>query len=105
MSSPRKGRSLAKHRFLSAFDPTRLASRQAVAVIGLGRFGQSLARELMADGAEVLGIDVSEDVVQSLNGQLTHVVAADATNEEVLRQLDLEHIERRGPARLSRRQD
>ena len=85
---------MAKHRFLSAFDPTRLASRQAVAVIGLGRFGQSLARELMADGAEVLGIDVSEDVVQSLNGQLTHVVAADATNEEVLRQLGVTEFER-----------
>lgn len=65
-----------------------------MAVIGLGRFGQSLALELMNDGAEVLGIDTREDVVQSLNGQLTHVVAADATNEQVLRQLSIPEFDR-----------
>ncbi|AXK46260.1 TrkA family potassium uptake protein [Brachybacterium saurashtrense] len=58
-----------------------------MAVIGLGRFGQSLALELMDDGVEVLGIDAREDVVQSLDGRLTHVVRADATDEQVLRQL------------------
>lgn len=65
-----------------------------MAVIGLGRFGQSLALELMNDGAEVLGIDTREEVVQSLNGQLTHVVAADATNEDVLRQLSIPDFDR-----------
>jgi trk system potassium uptake protein len=71
-----------------------VASPNAVAVIGLGRFGQALALELMADGAEVLGIDAREEVVQSLNGQLTHVVAADATDEQVLRQLSVPEFDR-----------
>ncbi len=64
-----------------------------VVVIGLGRFGQSVALELMASGADVLGVDVAEESVQLLNGQLTHVVKADATREEVLRQLGIHEAE------------
>ena len=65
-----------------------------VAVIGLGRFGAALALELMRNGAEVLGIDVDEDVVQELNGQLTTVVRADATQEQVLRQLCVDEFDK-----------
>ena len=54
--------------------------------IGLGRFGRSLALELMAGGTEVLGVDTVDDNVQSLNGRLTQVVRADPTKTEVLRQ-------------------
>lgn len=63
-------------------------------VIGLGRFGGSLALELEAQGTEVLGIDASEDIVQSYNGRLTHVVRADSTKEEVLRQLSVHEFDR-----------
>ena len=59
----------------------------AVVVIGLGRFGSALALELMAGGTEVLGIDGDPDIIQTLNGQLSHVVRADSTKEEALRQL------------------
>lgn len=62
-------------------------AKSAVAVLGLGRFGSALAKELMHTGAEVLGIDHRPEVVQAHNGLLTHVVTADATQEEVLRQL------------------
>ena len=48
----------------------------------------------MEDGTEVLGIDLREDVVQALNGKLTHVVTADSTDEEVLRQLSVPDFER-----------
>ncbi len=65
----------------------------AVAVIGLGRFGRSLALELEAGGSEVLGIDANPDIVQSLAGSLTHVVAADSTRDEVLRQLSVHEFE------------
>jgi trk system potassium uptake protein TrkA len=41
-----------------------------VAVIGLGRFGKSLALELSDEGVEVLGIDGDHKVVQSLAGRL-----------------------------------
>jgi trk system potassium uptake protein TrkA len=72
----------------------RIATANSVAVIGLGRFGRALALELMASGTEVLGIDADEDIVQSLNGQLSHVVMADSTKEEVLRQLSVPEFER-----------
>lgn len=65
-----------------------------VAVIGLGRFGKSLALELSDVGVEVLGIDSDGKVVQSLAGRLTHVVEADSTDEEAMRQLSLHEFTR-----------
>jgi len=85
---------LAKNRLFGGTNPEMAATANAVAVIGLGRFGQSLALELMHSGTEVLGIDAREDIVQDLNGRLTHVVTADATKEEVLRQLSLPDFDR-----------
>jgi trk system potassium uptake protein TrkA len=58
-----------------------------VVVIGLGRFGGALAQELVSLGREVLGIDSDEARVQEFSNHLTHVVQADPTNEEVLRDL------------------
>ncbi|MFC5789950.1 potassium channel family protein [Agromyces tardus] len=72
----------------------RIAEADSVVVIGLGRFGASLALELMAGGTEVLGIDTDEDIVQSLNGELTQVVRADSTKPEVLRQLAVNEFDR-----------
>jgi trk system potassium uptake protein TrkA len=65
-----------------------------VIVIGMGRFGESLARELMASGTEVMGIDADEKIIQKMAGVLTHVVVADATDEEALRQLGVHEFER-----------
>jgi trk system potassium uptake protein TrkA len=65
-----------------------------VVVTGLGRFGKSLALELVAEGTEVLGIDADPQVVQSLAGRLTHVVEADTTNEEAMRQLSVHEFDR-----------
>lgn len=65
-----------------------------VVVIGLGRFGTSLALELMHEGEEVLGIDASEATVNSLTNRLTHVVQADATNEDSMRQLGMTDFNR-----------
>ncbi|GAA3446262.1 potassium channel family protein [Planomonospora venezuelensis] len=63
------------------------ARNDPVVVIGLGRFGSSLAAELVRRGTEVLAIDHRPKVVQSMAGRLTHVVAADSTDLEALRQL------------------
>lgn len=60
-----------------------------VVVVGLGRFGKSLALELVEQGTEVLGVDADRRVVQSLAGRLTHVVEADSTNEDAMRQLSV----------------
>ena len=56
-------------------------------IIGLGRFGESLACTLAEGGHDVLGVDRDPAVVQALASRLTHVVQADATQEEVLRNL------------------
>lgn len=72
----------------------RIAEADSVAVIGLGRFGSSLALELMTAGTEVLGIDADEDLVQAMNGRLTQVVRADSTKEEALRQLAVDEFDR-----------
>lgn len=72
---------------------SRNADSTAV-VIGLGRFGKSLALELMSQSVEVLGIDEDPKTVQRLAGRLTHVVEADATNEEALRQLSVHEFDR-----------
>jgi trk system potassium uptake protein TrkA len=67
---------------------------EGVVVIGLGRFGTSLALELLASDTEVLGIDSDHKTVQALAGTLTHVVEADSTDEEALRQLSVHEFER-----------
>jgi trk system potassium uptake protein TrkA len=59
----------------------------AVLVIGLGRFGSSIAEALDRLGHEVLAIDRNSTLVQDWSGRLTHVVEADSTNEESLRQV------------------
>lgn len=59
------------------------------AVIGLGRFGSSLARTLIERGAVVLGVDRSPELVQSLADVLTQAVALDSTNEDALREIDI----------------
>lgn len=72
----------------------RLAESDSVVVIGLGRFGRSLALELIESGTEVLGIDDDEQIVQELSTELTHCVRADSTNEDALRQLAVQEFDR-----------
>lgn len=85
---------MAKFPFFGGDTSRRIAEADSVAVIGLGRFGSSLALELMGAGTDVLGIDVDEDLVQALNGRLTQVVRADSTKEEALRQLAIDEFDR-----------
>ena len=56
-------------------------------IIGMGLFGQSLARSLCKLGMEVLAIDVRSDLVQQVSGEVTHAVVGDAQDKEVLRAL------------------
>jgi len=65
----------------------KIEHRGEIIVIGLGRFGSSLATTLIEMGHEVLGIDADEARVQQHAGVLTHVVQGDTTSETTLRQL------------------
>lgn len=47
-------------------------------IIGLGRFGASLAVELCAQGHEVLAVDIQPERVQAVADQVTHCVVGDA---------------------------
>lgn len=62
-------------------------------VIGLGRFGSALARQLCQLGAEVLAIDVGADLVQQVSADVTHAVVADARDKEVLRALGVREMD------------
>ncbi len=62
-------------------------------VIGLGRFGSALARQLCQLGAEVLAIDVGADLVQQVSADVTHAVVADARDKEVLRVLGVREMD------------
>ena len=63
--------------------------RKQVVVVGLGRFGSSVARALYNLGHDVLAMDVDESKVQSMMGQVTHPISGDATNETVLKELGI----------------
>jgi trk system potassium uptake protein TrkA len=63
------------------------------AVIGLGRFGSSLSKELIKLGHEVLGIDKDEEAVDEMKDVLTHTVVADSTDEEVLKSLGIRNFD------------
>jgi trk system potassium uptake protein TrkA len=58
-----------------------------VLVVGLGRFGSSLALSLVEGGREVLAVDASAERVQHYADRLTHVVQVDTTDEEAMQQL------------------
>ncbi|MEV6602134.1 TrkA family potassium uptake protein [Actinoplanes sp. NPDC051346] len=63
-----------------------------IAVLGLGRFGGSLALELIRLGWEVVGIDADARNVQTYADQLTHAAVADTTDEAALRQLGVHEL-------------
>lgn len=62
-------------------------AKKQVVVIGLGRFGSGVARSLYNLGHDVLAMDVNDDRVQSMMGQVTYPVSGNATNETVLKEL------------------
>lgn len=64
-------------------------AKNQVAVIGLGRFGSGLARSLYNLGHDVLAMDVDEEKVQTMMGQVTYPVNGNGTNEVVLRELGI----------------
>lgn len=62
-------------------------------VIGLGRFGGGLAETLAELGHEVLGVDWSAKLVQSYAAKLTHVIEADSTDIDAMRQVGAEDFQ------------
>ena len=67
----------------------KTVEKREFAVIGLGRFGSSLALELASRGHHVMGIDCNPALVQTYAGELTHIAALDASDEDALRAVDI----------------
>ena len=63
------------------------------AVIGLGSFGATVATQLVSLNHDVIGIDSNKKYVENISDQLTHAVIADATDEHVLRELNIQSCE------------
>ncbi|HKL74494.1 MAG TPA: TrkA family potassium uptake protein [Halanaerobiales bacterium] len=62
-------------------------------VVGLGRFGSSLAETLAEKDFDVLAIDIDEEIVQNMSNIVTHAVEADATDEEALKTLGVRNFD------------
>jgi trk system potassium uptake protein len=68
-------------------------TKQGYAVIGLGRFGSSIAEKLYNAGQEVLGIDVNEERVEDTRLLVTHAIVADTTEEKTLKSIGIRNFE------------
>lgn len=62
-------------------------------VVGLGRFGQEIARLLSEMGCEVLAMDVRSELVQQIANDVTHAVVADAQDKSVLKALGVQEMD------------
>ena len=63
------------------------------AVFGLGRYGKAVAKELVEDGAEVLAIDIDEEVVNEASAVIPFCKCADITDPEVIKQLGISNMD------------
>ncbi len=63
--------------------------KKQIVVIGLGRFGVSVATTLHSMGHDVLALDKEEKNVQMIASQLTRAIQADATDEAIIKELGI----------------
>ena len=67
--------------------------QQSYAVFGLGRYGLAVAKELVNSGAEVLAVDLDEELVNAAIAEIPICKCADITEAEVIRQLGIANID------------
>lgn len=66
---------------------------KTIAVIGLGRFGSTIAKMLASMNHEVLGVDINPEVVQKIAPYVTHAIVADTTDEDAIKALALSQFD------------
>lgn len=66
---------------------------KSYAVFGLGRYGRSVAKELVKSGAEVLAVDVDEELVNAAIAEIPYCKCADVTDSEVIKQLGIANFD------------
>lgn len=67
--------------------------KRSVAVLGLGKFGSSVARGLAQGGAEVLAVDKNEEHVRDIVDDVTCAVCADISDKEAMNSIGLEAMD------------
>ncbi|TDL51141.1 TrkA family potassium uptake protein [Paenibacillus dendritiformis] len=70
-----------------------MTAKKQFAIIGMGRFGSSVAQNLSNMNFEVLAIDSSEQKIQEVVNIVTHAVSADSTDEDALRALGIRNFD------------
>lgn len=70
-----------------------MSIKKSYAVFGLGRYGLSVAKELVNNGAEVLAVDSDESIVNSAVADIPLCKCADITDSEVIKQLGIANID------------
>ena len=70
-----------------------MGMNQSYAVFGLGRYGRAVAKELAESGAEVLAVDLDEDIVNAASVEIPYCKCADITEAEVIKRLGIANID------------
>ena len=63
------------------------------AVIGLGRFGHTLAAALSMGGDEVIAIDKDRDIIENIRDEVSHAVQLDSTDEDALKSQGVDKVD------------
>ena len=64
-----------------------------IAIIGLGKFGSTVAKDLTDRGAQVIAVDESKERVENLKEHVTYAVTANATDEAALRAIGIQNVD------------
>ena len=70
-----------------------MSINKSYAVFGLGRYGIAVATELVNNGAEVLAVDIDENIVNSAVADIPFCRCADITDPEVIKQLGISNVD------------
>ena len=70
-----------------------MKNNKTYAVLGLGRYGRAVAKELVANGAEVIAIDKDQNTVNDAAAYLPLCKCADVTDAEVIDRLGITDID------------
>jgi trk system potassium uptake protein len=68
-------------------------SKKQFLIIGLGRFGASIAKTIYELGHDVLAIDKDEEKVQEISEYVTHAVQMDSTDESIVKTLGVKNFD------------
>lgn len=62
-------------------------------VVGGGRFGESAAKALTESGQEVMVVDIDEDVIQQISGEVESTAILDVTDEQAMNSIGLNNFD------------